>query len=112
MYSVWQKPDEHNRVCEMKNMIKKNSVDVNFNIDEQMFTQVSLSLVSDIWDENSSLLRTTLFSMHDVEVFWLLEAFVYNVILHVWVSFRAGIALHRQPECIQLGTHKIYKTWS
>lgn len=23
MYSVWQKPDEHNRVCEMKNMIKK-----------------------------------------------------------------------------------------
>lgn len=47
MYSVWQKPDEHNRVCEMKNMIKNNSVDVNFNIDEQMFTQVSLSLVSD-----------------------------------------------------------------
>lgn len=46
MYSVWQKPDEHNRVCEMKNMIK-NSVDVNFNIDEQIFTQVSLSLVSD-----------------------------------------------------------------
>lgn len=46
MYSVWQKPDEHNRVCEMKNMTK-NSVDVNFNIDEQMFTQVSLSLVSD-----------------------------------------------------------------
>lgn len=24
MYSVWQKPDEHNRVCEMKNMIKKS----------------------------------------------------------------------------------------
>lgn len=47
MYSVWQKPDEHNRVCEMKNIIKKNSVDVNFNIDEQIFTQVSLSLVSD-----------------------------------------------------------------
>lgn len=23
MYLVWQKPDEHNRVCEMKNMIKK-----------------------------------------------------------------------------------------
>lgn len=23
MYSVWQKPDEHNRVCEMKIMIKK-----------------------------------------------------------------------------------------